>query len=322
MTILTVENLTVCFPSRHGSVNAIEDVTLSVSAGEILGMVGESGAGKSMTGAAIIGLIEPPGHISQGEIRLEGDRIDNLRPEAMRRIRGRRIGAIFQDPLTSLNPVLTVGEQLIETIQTHLKMSKSEARSRAIDWLRRVGIPAPEARIDTYPHQYSGGMRQRVVIALALCAEPRLVIADEPTTALDVSVQAQIIALLRRLARETGVAVILVTHDMGVIAETADRVAVMYAGRIVEIGTVTEVLTAPKHPYTTGLMASIPRIGERPETLSQIEGAMPRPFARPDGCAFGPRCPHRMEICSQRRPESKGTATRSVACHLTEEVPV
>lgn len=321
MTLLTVENLTVAFPGRRGTVTAIEDVTLSVSPGEILGMVGESGAGKSMTGAAIIGLIEPPGRITKGEIRLEGERIDNLSLEAMRRIRGRRIGAIFQDPLTSLNPVLTVGEQLIETIQTHLKLPKIEARERAIDWLRRVGIPAPEARIDTYPHQYSGGMRQRVVIALALCAEPRLVIADEPTTALDVSVQAQIIALLRKLARETGVAVVLVTHDMGVIAETADRVAVMYAGRIVEVGTVAEVLTAPKHPYTSGLMASIPRIGPRPDVLAQIEGAMPRPHARPEGCAFAPRCPHRMDVCSQRRPELTGTATKSVACHLAEEVP-
>ena len=321
MTLLSVENLTVAFPGRRGSVNAIEDVSLSISAGEILGMVGESGAGKSMTGAAIIGLIEPPGRIVQGEILLEGQRIDNLRTEDMRRIRGRRIGAIFQDPLTSLNPVLTVGEQLIETIQTHLRLSRAAARERAIDWLRRVGIPAPEARIDTYPHQYSGGMRQRVVIALALCAEPRLVIADEPTTALDVSVQAQIIALLRKLARETGVAVVLVTHDMGVIAETADRVAVMYAGRIVEVGSVTDVLTAPRHPYTRGLMASIPRIGARPDVLPQIEGSMPRPHARPAGCAFAPRCPHRMEVCTQTRPALNGTALLSVACHLTEEVP-
>lgn len=320
MTLLTVKDLTVAFPGRSGVINAIENVSLSVAAGEILGMVGESGAGKSMTGAAIIGLIEPPGRIAQGEITLEGERIDNLRPEMMRRIRGRKIGAIFQDPLTSLNPVLTVGEQLIETIQTHLNLSKSEARERAIDWLRRVGIPAPEARIDTYPHQYSGGMRQRVVIALALCAEPSLVIADEPTTALDVSVQAQIISLLRKLARETGVAVLLVTHDMGVIAETADRVAVMYAGRIVEIGAVEAVLTNPKHPYTSGLMASIPRIGPRPERLAQIEGAMPRPNARPEGCAFCPRCPQRLEICEQQRPELKTTRLEAVACHLQEEV--
>ena len=321
MTLLSVNNLTVAFSGRSGTVNAIEDVCLELEPGEILGMVGESGAGKSMTGAAIIGLIEPPGRIAAGEIRLEGERIDNLPPDAIRRIRGRRIGAIFQDPLTSLNPVLTVGEQLIETIQTHLKLPREAARARAIDWLRRVGIPAPEARIDTYPYQYSGGMRQRVVIALALCGEPRLIIADEPTTALDVSVQAQIIALLRQLARETGVAVILVTHDMGVIAETADRVAVMYAGRIVEVGPVAEVLRAPRHPYTSGLMASIPRIGPRPDVLPQIEGAMPRPHARPPGCAFAPRCPHRFAPCTGARPELTGTAVRAVACHLTTEVP-
>lgn len=321
MTLLAVENLTVAFPSRRGTVNAIENVSLEINPGEILGMVGESGAGKSMTGAAIIGLIEPPGRIAGGEIRLEGERIDNLPREAMRRIRGRRIGAIFQDPLTSLNPVLTVGDQLVETIQTHLGLGRTEARERAIDWLRRVGIPAPEKRIDTYPHQYSGGMRQRVVIALALCAEPRLIIADEPTTALDVSVQAQIIALLRRLARETGAAVILVTHDMGVIAEAADRVAVMYSGRIVEIGVVQQVLRDPQHPYTSGLMASIPRIGPRPEVLPQIEGAMPRPGSRPSGCAFHPRCPHVIDACRANRPELQTRATHAVACHLSKEIP-
>ncbi len=321
MTLLQVENLTVEFPSRRGTLTAIEDVCLTVAPGEILGMVGESGAGKSMTGAAIIGLIEPPGRIARGEIRLEGERIDNLDREAMRRVRGRRIGAIFQDPLTSLNPVLTVGEQLIETIQTHLKLSRSAARERAIDWLRRVGIPAPEKRVDTYPHQYSGGMRQRVVIALALCAEPRLIIADEPTTALDVSVQAQIIALLRKLCKETGASVILVTHDMGVIAETADRVAVMYAGRVIEVGTVADVLRAPRHPYTAGLMASIPRIGEKPDILPQIDGSMPRLNARPDGCAFNPRCPKRMDICTRLRPELTPDAHGDVACHLFSKEP-
>ncbi len=321
MTLLQVENLTVEFPSRRGTLTAIEDVCLTVAPGEILGMVGESGAGKSMTGAAIIGLIEPPGRIARGEIRLEGERIDNLDREAMRRVRGRRIGAIFQDPLTSLNPVLTVGEQLIETIQTHLKLSRSAARERAIDWLRRVGIPAPEKRVDTYPHQYSGGMRQRVVIALALCAEPRLIIADEPTTALDVSVQAQIIALLRKLCKETGASVILVTHDMGVIAETADRVAVMYAGRVIEVGTVADVLRAPRHPYTAGLMASIPRICEKPDILPQIDGSMPRLNARPDGCAFNPRCPKRMDICTRLRPELTPDAHGDVACHLFSKEP-
>ncbi|ATX67485.1 ABC transporter ATP-binding protein [Roseinatronobacter bogoriensis] len=316
MTLLKVENLTVEFPSRRGTLTAIEDVCLTVAPGEILGMVGESGAGKSMTGAAIIGLIEPPGRIARGQILLNGSRIDNLGREDMRRVRGRQIGAIFQDPLTSLNPVLTVGEQLIETIQTHLKLSRSAARERAIDWLRRVGIPAPEKRVDTYPHQYSGGMRQRVVIALALCAEPRLIIADEPTTALDVSVQAQIIALLRKLCKETGASVILVTHDMGVIAETADRVAVMYAGRVIEVGAVADVLRAPRHPYTAGLMASIPRIGEKPDILPQIDGAMPRLNARPEGCAFNPRCPKRMEVCARLRPDLVADAQGEVACHL------
>ena len=323
MTLLSVDGLTVQFPTRRGTLTAIEDVTFDVAPGEILGMVGESGAGKSMTGAAVIGLLEPPGRISAGQIRLEGQRIDNLSPAQMRRIRGRQIGAIFQDPLTSLNPVLTVGKQLIETIQTHLGLDRTAARARAIDWLTRVGIPAPEKRIDTYPHQYSGGMRQRVVIALALCTEPRLIIADEPTTALDVSVQAQIIALLRELARETGAAVILVTHDMGVIAETADRVAVMYSGRIVELGPVAEVIAHPSHPYTVGLMASIPRLGPRPDILPQIEGAMPRLNARPKGCAFSPRCPQAFDRCRQILPRLEQRGPGAVACHLhsQSEVP-
>ena len=234
--ILEVKDLRIEFPSRRGSLVAVDGISFAIAPGEVLGVVGESGAGKSLTGTAIIGLLEPPGRISAGEILLEGERIDKLPYEQMRRIRGRRIGAIFQDPLTSLNPLYTVSEQLVETIRTHLAMDAAEARARALALLSEVGIPAPEARIDQYPHQFSGGMRQRVVIALALCAEPRLIIADEPTTALDVSIQAQIIQLLKRLCGERGTAVMLITHDMGVIAETADRVAVMYAGRIVEIG--------------------------------------------------------------------------------------
>ncbi len=317
--LLEVSGLTVEFPGRRGTLTAIEDVSFTVQPGEILGMVGESGAGKSLTGAAIIGLLEPPGRIGAGQIHLQGARIDNLGREAMRRVRGRQIGAIFQDPLTSLNPVLTVGEQLIETIQTHLRLDNKAARQRAIDWLERVGIPAPEKRIDTYPHQYSGGMRQRVVIALALCTEPQLIIADEPTTALDVSVQAQIIGLLRGLARETGASVILVTHDMGVIAETADRVAVMYSGRIVEVGPVADVIARPAHPYTAGLMASIPRLGPRPEILAQIEGAMPRLNARPAGCAFNPRCPKVFDLCRSHRPELAPHGRGAAACHLTQK---
>src|SRR4029079_13468392 len=234
---------------------------------------------------------------------LEGERIDQLSHEAMRRIRGRRIGAIFQDPLTSLNPLYTIGQQLVETISTHLRTDRRGARERALALLREVGISAPEARIDHYPHQFSGGMRQRVVIALALCAEPRLIVADEPTTALDVSIQAQIITLLKRLARDHGTAVLLITHDMGVIAETADRVAVMYAGRIAEIGPVREVIKAPRHPYTVGLMGAIPNIGAGRERLDQIDGAMPRLTDIPPGCAFNPRCPQVFERCRRERPE-------------------
>jgi peptide/nickel transport system ATP-binding protein len=256
--LLEVRGLRVEFPTRRGTLVAVDDLSFAIAPGEVLGVVGESGAGKSLTGMAIIGLLEPPGRIAAGEIRLEGERIDNLPAERMRRIRGRRIGAIFQDPLTSLNPLYTVGQQLTETILTHLQVSRGEARRRALALLAEVGIPAPAARVDHYPHQFSGGMRQRVVIALALCAEPRLIVADEPTTALDVSIQAQVIALLKRLAREHGTAVMLITHDMGVIAETADRVAVMYAGRLAELGPVREVIHQPRHPYTAGLMGSIP----------------------------------------------------------------
>src|SRR6185369_10924334 len=226
MSLLQVQNLIVEFPHRHGTLRALDDVSFDIAPGEILGVVGESGAGKSLTGASIIGLLEPPGRVVSGQIVLEGQRIDNLPPEQMRRIRGRKIGAIFQDPLTSLNPLYTVGQQLTETIRTHLPVNGSEARRRAVGLLEDTGIPAAAERIDHYPHQFSGGMRQRVVIALALAAEPKLIVADEPTTALDVSIQAQIIQLLKRVCKDHGAAVMLITHDMGVIAETCDRVAV------------------------------------------------------------------------------------------------
>jgi peptide/nickel transport system ATP-binding protein len=316
--ILEVRNLTVEFPLRRGRLVAVDGISFSIAPGEVLGVVGESGAGKSLTGMAVIGLLEPPGRIAGGEILLEGERIDQLKGEALRRVRGRRIGAIFQDPLTSLNPLYTVGEQLTETILTHMPVDPAEARERALGLLREVGIPAPEARIDQYPHQFSGGMRQRVVIALALCAEPRLIIADEPTTALDVSIQAQIIQLLKKLARERGTAVMLVTHDMGVIAETADRVAVMYAGRIAEIGPVREVLKSPRHPYTTGLMGSIPKLGagagKHSSRLVQIEGAMPRLNAIPSGCAFHPRCNRVIDRCRSERPEPQQAGLNIAAC--------
>jgi peptide/nickel transport system ATP-binding protein len=314
--ILEVKDLRVEFPTRRGTLVALDEVSFQIQKGEVLGVVGESGAGKSMTGLAVIGLLERPGRIAGGEVRLEGRRIDNLPHEAMRKVRGRKIGVVFQDPLTSLNPLYTVGHQLIETIQTHLPLSRTQARERAISLLKEVGIPGAEARFEHYPHQFSGGMRQRVVIALAIAAEPSLIIADEPTTALDVSIQAQIIALLKRLSAERGTAVMLITHDMGVIAETSHRVAVMYAGRVVEIGPVRDVIHAPRHPYTAGLMGSIPKISIQKQKLVQIEGAMPRLNAIPPGCAFNPRCPRRFARCSAERPALLPAGAGAAACWL------
>jgi peptide/nickel transport system ATP-binding protein len=319
--LLAVENLRIEFPTRRGTLVAVHDVSFAIAPGEVLGVVGESGAGKSLTGSAIIGLLDPPGRIAAGTVVLDGKRIDNLPYEAMRRIRGREIGAIFQDPLTSLNPLYTVGRQIVETIRTHLDMSETEARSRAVALLEEVGIPAAARRIGHYPHQFSGGMRQRVVIALALAAKPRLIIADEPTTALDVSIQAQIIQLLKRLCQDHGTAVLLVTHDMGVIAETADRVAVMYAGRIVEIGPVADVIHRPQHPYSVGLMGSIPSIVDERERLTQIDGSMPRLTAVPPGCPFNPRCPRAFDRCRSERPELLPAGATQAACWLHEMVP-
>ncbi len=316
MSLLEVKNLVVEFPNRHGTLRALDGISFDIAPGEILGVVGESGAGKSLTGASIIGLLEPPGRVASGEILLEGRRIDNLPPEQMRRVRGRQIGAIFQDPLTSLNPLYSVGRQLTETITTHLPVNQAEARERAIQLLRDTGIPAAEQRIDHFPHQFSGGMRQRVVIALALAAEPKLIVADEPTTALDVSIQAQIITLLKTICRERGAAVMLITHDMGVIAETCDRVAVMYAGRIAEIGPVHEVINQPAHPYTKGLMACIPDMSMDRERLHQIDGAMPRLNAIPRGCAYNPRCDRSFERCHEQRPDLMAAGATRAACWL------
>jgi peptide/nickel transport system ATP-binding protein len=316
MSLLKVENLVVEFPYRRGTLRALDDVSFEIAPGEILGVVGESGAGKSLTGAAIIGLLEPPGRIAGGQVSLEGQRIDNLPQDKMRQIRGRKIGAIFQDPLTSLNPLYTVGRQITETIQAHLPVSNEEARKRAIGLLEDTGIPAAKERIDHYPHQFSGGMRQRVVIALALAAEPKLIVADEPTTALDVSIQAQIISLLKRVCRDRGAAVMLITHDMGVIAETCDRVAVMYAGRVAEIGPVHEVINQPAHPYTMGLMASIPDITQDRDRLYQIDGTMPRLNAIPPGCAYNPRCPRVFERCRVERPDLLPAGATRAACWL------
>ncbi len=316
MPVLSVRDLVVEFPNRRGVARAVDGVSFEIEPGEVLGLVGESGAGKSLTGAAIVGLLPPPGRIAGGAVLLDGERIDELPPHRMRAIRGRRIGMIFQDPLTALNPLFTVGQQLIETMRAHLPLSHRQARERAIAWLAEVGIAAPSMRVDAYPNAFSGGMRQRVAIALALCAEPRLVIADEPTTALDVSIQAQIVALLRRLARERGTAILLITHDMGVIAETADRVAVMYAGRIAEIGSTRAVIDSPSHPYADGLMASIPSLDRPVDRLRQIDGAMPRLDAIPAGCAFHPRCPSAFDRCRVERPELRDVGPTRSACWL------
>ncbi len=317
--LLRVENLRVAFPTRRGTLVAVDDISFHIDAGEVLGVVGESGAGKSLTGAAMIGLLEPPGRVAGGQIVFNGKRIDNISDEKMRRLRGNQIAMIFQDPLTSLNPLFTVGWQLIETIRTHVSIDERKARARAVELLNEVGIPAADRRVDQYPHEFSGGMRQRVVIALALAVNPRLIIADEPTTALDVSIQAQIITLLKRLCRDHGTSVMLITHDMGVIAETADRVAVMYAGRIVEIGPVQDVIKRASHPYTRGLMNSIPRIRRDVEQLIQIDGSMPRLTDIPTGCAFNPRCPKAFETCRVERPELIDVGVTQAACWLYDE---
>ncbi len=317
--LLEVKNLRIEFPTRRGTLVAVDDVSFDIAEGEVLGVVGESGAGKSLTGASIIGLLEPPGRIAGGEVYLAGRRIDNLPYEKMRQVRGREIGMVFQDPLTSLNPLYSVGSQLVETIRTHTDMSESAAQQRAIDLLGEVGIPSPKIRINQYPHQFSGGMRQRVVIALALCVNPKLIIADEPTTALDVSIQAQIIDLLKRLCRDHGAAVMLITHDMGVIAETANRVAVMYAGRLAEIGPVGQVIKNAKHPYTHGLMGSIPKLAHATERLVQIEGTMPRLTEIPNGCAFNPRCPKVFARCMVERPDLTPVDSSQISCWLYDK---
>jgi peptide/nickel transport system ATP-binding protein len=315
--LLSARDLRVEFTVEGRSFAAVDDVSFELAPGEVLGVVGESGAGKSIAGLAIIGLLDPPLSLARGEIVFAGTRIDNLDPEKMRGLRGRQIGAVFQDALASLNPLLTVGHQLVQTITAHLDLSPADARLRAVELLAEVGIPAPKERLASYPHELSGGMRQRVVLALAFCCEPKLVIADEPTTALDVSLQAQVIELIRRLCDEHGTAIMLITHDMGVIAGIADRIAVMYAGRLAEIGPARAMLSAPAHPYTRGLMASIPRMRRMSGELPQIEGAMPRLAAIPAGCAFHPRCPQRLPRCDRDRPPLIAGRDSAAACWLT-----
>ena len=313
--LLEVKNLRVEFPTRHGTLLALDDISFTIAPGEILGVVGESGAGKSLTGAAIIGLLEPPGRIAAGQVLLDGRRIDELDADAMRKVRGKQIGAVFQDPLTSLNPLYTVGRQLVETIQTHLPLNAAQARERAIDLLRQTGIPAPEARIDQYPHQFSGGMRQRVVAAMAIACAPRLLIADEPTSNLDVTIQVQMIALLRELQQETGLGIILITHDLGVAAAICRRIAVMYAGRIVETGDVRQIFRAPAHPYTQALLRSIPHLGRRRARLDAIAGQPPSLIDPPVGCRFAARCERRDVRCASDYPPDRELAPgHVVAC--------
>ncbi|MGP1676761.1 MAG: ABC transporter ATP-binding protein [Burkholderiales bacterium] len=311
---LRVENLRTHFFTRRGVVKAVEDVSFSVGPGRILGLVGESGSGKSVTGFSIMGLIDPPGRVVAGRILLGGRNLLALAPQAMRNIRGDRIAMIFQDPMMTLNPVLRIDTQMIEAIQAHAGVSRAAALERARDALARVGIPAPEARLLAYPHQFSGGMRQRVAIAIALLNKPELIIADEPTTALDVTIQGQILFEMQKIARESGTALIWITHDLSLIAGLADEICVMYAGRIVEHGSVDQVLDAPLHPYTQGLIASVPSRGRRGEPLRQIPGMTPSLLDLAPGCAFRERCTRADGACAQDPAWSSPVPGRQVRC--------
>ena len=332
--VLEVEDLHVEFRLPRGTVHAVNGVSFTLDAGETLAILGESGSGKSVSAQAIMGLIDsPPGHVTKGAIRFRDQDILQLSEEEHRALRGQRIAMVFQDALTALNPVFTVGWQIGEMLRIHRGASRREARERAVELMELVGIPSAAERVGNYPHEFSGGMRQRVMIAMALALDPDILIADEPTTALDVTVQAQVMELLADLQQSTGMGLILITHDLGVVVETADRVAVMYAGRVVEAGTVSEVFTTPSHPYTEGLMHSIPRLEQKGDRLEPIEGAPPLLSAIPQGCAFHPRCTYRRDRCTQDEPPLYDVSTglpitepllrpdqRGTACHYFEEV--
>ena len=317
--LLSVKNLSTEFPVKKGIVKAVEDVSFDVDAGEILAIVGESGSGKSVTSLSIMGLLAEPGHVAGGSLEFEGKDLATLSEKQYRELRGNDMAMIFQEPMTSLNPVYRVGNQIVEAIRTHEKVSKAEAKDRAVDLLRKVGIPSPEARINDYPHQMSGGMRQRVMIAMALACNPKLLIADEPTTALDVTIQAQILDLLRRLRDDTGMAVLLITHDLGVVSETADRVVVMYCGQVVEEAEVRTLFDHPMHPYTLGLLKSIPRLeDDDSKRLYMIKGMVPNPLEMPPGCHFSDRCDSCMDICRTKVPELVDVDGHKVRCFLYE----
>ena len=317
--LLSVKNLSTEFPVKKGIVRAVEDVSFDVDQGEILAIVGESGSGKSVTSLSIMGLLAEPGHVAGGSLEFEGKDLATLSEKQYRELRGNDMAMIFQEPMTSLNPVYRVGNQIVEAIRTHEKVLKAEAKDRAVDLLRKVGIPSPEARINDYPHQMSGGMRQRVMIAMALACNPKLLIADEPTTALDVTIQAQILDLLRRLRDDTGMAVLLITHDLGVVSETADRVVVMYCGQVVEEAEVRTLFDHPMHPYTLGLLKSIPRLeDDDSKRLYMIKGMVPNPLEMPPGCHFSDRCDSCMDICRTKVPELVDVDGHKVRCFLYE----
>ncbi len=319
--LLEIEDLRTVFRTPMGEVAAVDGVSLGVARGRTLGIVGESGCGKSVLSLSVMRLVPPPGRNTSGRVMFDGQNLLDLSPAAMRDIRGNRIAMIFQEPMTSLNPVFTVGDQITEAMRAHDRTASEKAlRSKAIAALDRVRIPAPDRRFDEYPHQMSGGMRQRVMIAMALACEPDLLIADEPTTALDVTVQAQILDLLRDLQAQTGMAIILITHDLGVVAEMADEVAVMYAGKVAERATGTAIFDDPQHPYTLGLLGSIPKLEEQHDRLLAIEGAVPPPFALPKGCRFNPRCVFAVEECRQRPPTLREVAPGHMAACLRAPV--
>ncbi|WP_338147840.1 ABC transporter ATP-binding protein [Neoroseomonas terrae] len=322
MTLLDVRGLTTAFMTGRGEVNAIEDVSFSLKEGEILGIVGESGSGKSVTALTIMDLLpKPPARIAAGDVHFNGQRLTGLNDRAMQAIRGPGISMIFQEPMTSLNPVFSIGDQIMETIAAHERLSKSDLRKRAIDMLDKVGIPSASRRLDDYPHQMSGGQRQRVMIAMALACNPKLLIADEPTTALDVTIQAQILDLLMDLRDEYGMAIMIITHNMGVIAETADRVLVMYAGRVIEEAPVATIFDHPMHPYTRGLLECVPSLTEDRPRLVAIPGTLPEPARRPPGCRFSPRCTYAVASCSAAIPPLEALETaHTAACFRAREL--
>lgn len=320
MALLDVKNLCVEFPTRHGVLKALRNIDFSLEEGERLGIVGESGAGKSQAAFAILNLLSKPGRIAEGEVLFDGMNLAAMSDAELRPIRGDRIAMIFQDPMMTLNPVLTIGTQMVETLKAHRNISDAEARKIAIDRLGEVKIPSPEKRFDSYPHELSGGMRQRVVIAIALLAEPRLIIADEPTTALDVTIQAEIMALMLDLCKSHKVGLILITHDLAVVSQVTEKVMVMYAGRVVESGPTAEIIKQPRHPYTHGLIAALPQQNKPGVRLNQIPGSMPTLDKMPDGCAFNPRCDHAEDRCRKELPSLNASGPQMARCHKVDQL--